>query len=152
MFDKILVAIDHSDSSAAVFEKALNLAENNGSELMVQSVLAPFDDMYPIDPYIGFPTADVHRYLDNWHERERAGLEKLKVLEENAKAVGVSIEFTQSTGDPGKLICALSETWNANLVIVGRRGLSSVSEFFVGSVSHYVLHHVSCDVLVIQSK
>ena len=152
MFDKILVAIDHSESSVAVFEKAISLAKNNCSELMVQSVLAPFDDVYPMDPYVGFPTADVHVYRDNWHKRENAGLEKLKVLEQKATVAGVSIEFTQSIGDPGKLICSLSETWNADLVIVGRRGLSSVSEFFMGSVSHYVLHHVSCDVLVIQSK
>ena len=152
MFDKILVTIDHSESSAAVFEKALNLAENNGSKLMVQSVLAPFDDVYPMDPYVGLPTADLHAYRDNWHKREKGGLEKLKVLEQKASEAGISIEFTQSVGDPGKLICSLSETWDADLVIVGRRGLSSVSEFFMGSVSHYVLHHVSCDVLVIQSK
>jgi nucleotide-binding universal stress UspA family protein len=152
MFDKILVAIDHSTSSAAVFEKALNLAENNGSALMVQSVLAPFDDVYPMDPYVGLPTTDLYAYRDTRHKRENAGLEKLKALEQKASEAGVSIEFTQSVGDPGKLICSLSETWSADLVIVGRRGLSSVSEFFMGSVSHYVLHHVSCDVLVIQSK
>ena len=152
MFNRILVAIDHSKSSAAVFEKALNLAENNGSELMIQSVLAPFDDVYPMDPYVGLPTVDVYAYRDNWHKRESAGLEKLKVLEQEASAAGVPIEFTQSVGDPGKLICSLSETWSADLVIVGRRGLSSVSEFFMGSVSHYVLHHVSCDILVIKSK
>ena len=152
MLNRILVAIDHSESSATVCEKALHLAGNNGSELMVQSVLAPFDDVYPMDPYVGFPIADIHVYRDNWRKRETAGLEKLKVLEQKASAAGVSIEFTQSVGDPGKLICSLSETWSADLVMVGRRGLSSVSEFFMGSVSHYVLHHVSCDVLVVQSK
>ena len=43
MFDKILVAIDHSASSAAIFEKALNLAENNGSELMAFSKIAALE-------------------------------------------------------------------------------------------------------------
>ncbi len=152
MFSKILVAIDHSESSLIIFEKAISLAKNSGSKLMVQSVLAPFDDMYPMDPYVGLPIADVHIYQDNWHRREKEGLEKLKILEQKASAAGVLIEFTQSIGDPGKLICSLSKTWNADLVIVGRRALSSVSEFFMGSVSHYVLHHVSCDVLVIQSR
>ena len=44
----------------------------------------------------------------------------------------------------------LAKDWNADLIIMGRRGLTGLSEMFLGSVSNYVVHHASCSVLLIQ--
>jgi nucleotide-binding universal stress UspA family protein len=150
MFSKILVAIDDSASSTAVFEQALKLAKANQSELMLLHVLAPFDDTYPSDPYIGIPRSALQVYWTRWHEREQAGLEKLQSLEEQAIAVGITPEFTQSVGEPGRLICALAKTWHADLIVIGRRGRSNLSEVFMGSVSNYVYHHAPCSTFVMQ--
>ncbi len=151
MFSKILVAIDDSASSQAVFEQALALATANQSELMLLHVLAPFDDTYPSDPYIGIPRSALQVYWSRWHEREAAGIEKLRSLEEKAIAAGITPKFTQSVGDPGKLICALAKTWQADLIVLGRRGLSGLSELMMGSVSNYVFHHAPCSTFVMQS-
>jgi nucleotide-binding universal stress UspA family protein len=113
-------------------------------------ILAPFDEIYPSDPYVGVPHLMTQSHLKRWQEREQAGIEKLRSLEEQATAASISTEFSQSVGDPGKAICALAKTWNADLIVIGRRGLSGFQEFWLGSVSNYVLHHAPCHVLTIQ--
>lgn len=152
MFHKILVAIDDSESSQTIFEQAVALAKANQAELMLLHVLEPYDQTYPGDPYIGIPRAALQVYWSRWQEREQAGLERLRSLEATATAVGVVPEFTQSVGDPGRSICSLARTWNADLIVMGRRGLSGIKEFWLGSVSNYVLHHAPCHVLTIQGS
>ncbi len=150
MFRKILAAIDDSDLSQAIFEQALSLAKTNQAELMLLHVLEPFMESYPGDPYVGVSESAMQAYWKHWHEREQAGLNRLKLLEEQARPAEVALEFSQNVGNPGKVICATAKTWNADLIIVGRRGFRGLQEFWMGSVSNYVLHHAPCHVLTIQ--
>jgi nucleotide-binding universal stress UspA family protein len=150
MFQKILVAIDDSELSRTVFDRALMLAKVNQSELMLMHVLTLVDDFYPGDAFIGITESTMRVYAKRLENREQAGLEHLRSLEAAATAAGIPTEFTQNVGDPGKMICEVAKTWNANLVVIGRRGLSGLSELFSGSTSNYVLHHAPCSVLIIQ--
>jgi nucleotide-binding universal stress UspA family protein len=149
MFEKILVAIDGTESSQTIFEQALELAVANQSALMLLRVLEPFDDSYIGAAHAGLAYSTFKVYMDQLKAREQIGVELLRSLEEQGTARGISTEFTQSVGDPGKLICGLAQSWEADLIMVGRRGLGGVSEFFMGSVSNYVLHHADCDVLIL---
>jgi nucleotide-binding universal stress UspA family protein len=151
MFDKILVAIDETESSLAIFEQALALARVNKSDLMLLHVMTPFHENYLSDPYIGITPSAWPIFREGWLEQEQAGLERLRTLEERSTAAGIKTEFTQNVGDPGKWICALASSWKADLIIVGRRGISGVSELLIGSVSNYVLHHAPCHVLALKS-
>jgi nucleotide-binding universal stress UspA family protein len=150
MFEKILVAIDDAESSRTIFEQSLMLASTNHSELMLVHVLTPMDDVYPGDTFIGIPESVTQMYARKWQEREQAGIVKLRSLAAEAAAAGISTEFTQNIGDPGKLICDVAQNWHASLIIIGRRGLRGLRELFLGSTSNYVLHHASCNVLTIQ--
>lgn len=152
MFSKILVAIDDSVSSQSVFEHALAFAKLHQSKLMVLHVLVTADDLYPGDPYIGITQIAMQAYWERWQDQQQAGIRRLKALETQAIAAGVEMEFTQSIGDPGRMICELAETWQSDLIVVGRRGVSGVREFFGGSVSNYVLHHADCHVLTLQDQ
>jgi nucleotide-binding universal stress UspA family protein len=150
MFQKVLVAIDDSESSQIVFEQALALAKTNQSKLMLLHVLVPTDEMYAGSPYFGTPSSVMDTYLERCHQRELEGTEKLRKLELVAAAAGVSAESKYNIGDPGRLICALAKAWNADLILIGRRGLIGLNELFMGSVSNYVSHHAPCHVLTIQ--
>lgn len=44
----------------------------------------------------------------------------------------------------------MARSWNANIIVIGRRGHRGFTEFFLGSVSNYVMHHASCSVLTVQ--
>jgi nucleotide-binding universal stress UspA family protein len=73
----------------------------------------------------------------------------LQSLSAQANTAGVNTEFTQNTGNAGRMICELATVWNADLIIMGRRGRSGIAEFFLGSVSNYVLHHAPCSVQIV---
>lgn len=156
IFRKILVAIDDSEGSQIAFEQALELARATQAELMLLRVVEPFDENYSGDPYREILQASLSSYWkvywQHWHTWEKTGLAQLQALEERAIAVGVATEFTQSVGDPGKMICALAQSWQADLIVVGRRQLSGLQEFWMGSVSNYVLHHAPCHVLTVQGS
>ncbi|MGF1673753.1 MAG: universal stress protein, partial [Rivularia sp. (in: cyanobacteria)] len=51
---------------------------------------------------------------------------------------------------PGYMICNVARSREVDLIVVGRHGRTGLSEFFLGSVSNYVLHHAPCSVLTIQ--
>lgn len=157
MFQKILVAIDHSDVSRHAFEQALNLAKTLNASLMLVYVLSPFNEDYPTPIYPGgdavFPglyTEAVKAFAEKWESYERQGLDMLRSLADVSTQAGVGTEFTQAIGDPGQAICTLAKTWQAELIIVGRRGRTGISEFFLGSISNYVVHHAPCSVLTVQ--
>lgn len=158
MFKKILVALDDSAMSQSVFEQALELAKVMNATLMLNHVLMLVDDGfadYPMGVDAFYPRLHedvVKRHLDTLGRIEKEGLERLKRLTDQATAQGVRTEFTQSVGDPGSRICALARTWEAELIVVGRRGRTGLSEWFLGSVSNYVLHHAPCSVLTVQGE
>lgn len=158
MFRKILVALDDSEASQQVYEQALALAKSVDAQLMLLHVLSPLEDGYPdITVYAGVESyypmlhgSAVKRYLEQCSVLEEQYRERLQSLAAKANAAGVTTEFTLNLGNPGRAICTLARTWEADLLVTGRRGHSGLSEWVLGSVSNYVLHHAPCSVLTVQ--
>ncbi|MBW4442113.1 MAG: universal stress protein [Plectolyngbya sp. WJT66-NPBG17] len=157
MFQRILVALDHSESSHSVFAKSIELAAANKAQVMLLHVISAINEgipppMYPMPDSL-YPMqheALIRSTAQLFSQAEGAGLEMLRARDAKATAMGVRCEFTQHIGDPGETICTIARTWNADLIIMGRRGRSRISEFFLGSVSNYVMHHAQCSVLIVQ--
>jgi len=159
MFHKILVAIDTSAFAKDVFDKALFLAKASKASLMLLHVLSgqeqgrlnipilPRQDYYPY-PVMSKKTLEFNQ--QQWEALEKQGLELLQSCTDEATLAGVSTELIQSPGNPGQTICNLASTWGADLIVVGRQGLSGWSELALGSVSNYVLHNAPCSVLTMQ--
>ncbi|WP_421659020.1 universal stress protein [Leptothermofonsia sp. ETS-13] len=158
MFQKILVALDRSPLSEHVFEEALSLAKTNDAALMLLHVLSPMEEGYPMPVYPGpdsvYPGNDeaIRLYVQLWQDFEQKGIEMLRKFNGKALAAGVMTEFSQNVGEPGRVICQLAQSWDADLIVLGRRGHSGLSELILGSVSNYVLHHAPCSVLALQGK
>jgi nucleotide-binding universal stress UspA family protein len=156
MFNKILVAVDRSDMSLKIFEEALSLAKITSANLMLLHVLSQEEEgspealVYPnIDYYPGWNEQSFKLYQEQWEKFKNEGLQMLQSLSAQANTAGVNTEFTQNTGNAGRMICELATVWNADLIIMGRRGRSGIAEFFLGSVSNYVLHHAPCSVQIV---
>ncbi len=156
-FNKILVALDLTDTHEAVFEKAIALATATQSSLMLLHVLSGSQDGGPPLPIAA--TGDYYtvmsdlawsRYQTQWQAYEQRGLEALRRYAQWASRAGVSVEFTQTGSQPGPAICDLARTWEADTIVVGSHGRKGLSELLVGSVSNYVMHHAPCSVLVVQ--
>ncbi len=158
MYRKILVAIDHSSLRTYLLNKAIGLAKLMKADLMIVHALSAYDEgspglpvrsyhsYYPISDSIAWET-----YQKRWENYEREGISELRQLAAEATDQGIKTEFTQTAGDPGRVICDLATSWQADIIVVGNRGRSGLSEFFLGSVSNYVMHHAPCSVLVVHN-
>ncbi|OBQ35694.1 MAG: universal stress protein, partial [Anabaena sp. MDT14b] len=156
MFNRILVAVDRSEMSIKVFEQALSLAKITSANLMLLHVLSQEEEGSPealvfpnIDYYPGWNEQSFQLYQEHWEKFKNEGLQMLQSWSAQANKSGVNTEFTQNTGNPGRRICELAIDWNADLIMMGRRGRSGLTEFFLGSVSNYVLHHAPCSVQIV---
>jgi nucleotide-binding universal stress UspA family protein len=158
MFNKILVAMDSSETGKHVFDEAVSLAKSLHCSLMLLHVLGPGEEGSPGVP--GMPSLDYYPWSRNdillnersqWDEFEKRCLELLRSRTEEATAAGIQTEFTQTPGSPGETICEIARNWDADLIVMGRRGRSGLGELILGSVSNYVLHHAPCSVVTVQS-
>lgn len=156
MFQKILVAIDSAENSQKVFDQAIDLAKAMATSLMLLHVLSSEEEGSPnismvgleYSPVIAVEMAEMHQ--KQWIAYENRGLEMLRSFAEQASTAGVVVEFSQNLGSPGRTICEVARTWQADLIVMGRRGHSSINELLLGSVSNYVLHHAPCSILTVQ--
>ncbi|MFH7026197.1 MAG: universal stress protein [Heteroscytonema crispum UTEX LB 1556] len=159
MFNKILVAIDQSQISQQVLDEALSLATATGANLMLLHVISPLDEQYvnpmflhPNTMYSSIPPEAVKTYMKRWEELKQERLDWLRSLFQKATDAGVKAELSQILGNPSRMICEVARNWQADLIVVGHRGLSGLSEFVLGSVSNYLLHHAPCSILTVQPK
>ena len=158
MFNKILVAIDGSTTSRKVFEAGVSLAQNRGASLMLLHVLSSKEEDYP-SPFIYSdlkynPNVEpiLEDYRKQWQKFEQQGREFWQSLTEEATQAGVKTEFKQTLGYPGQNICEEAQTWSAELILVGSRGLTGLKEMFLGSISNYVIHHAPCSVFIVREE
>jgi nucleotide-binding universal stress UspA family protein len=78
-------------------------------------------------------------------ERRRRDLEDAQAY---LSQRGVEAETIEAQGDPGDVILEASK--DADLAIVGSRGLNPLQRLLMGSVSSKVVHRAECDVLVVR--
>lgn len=153
-YQRILAAIDRSDLGQKVFEQAMTMAKQDQASLMLFHCL-PLESAN-LTPYTTLYSEEIIQFSQSIQiQLERETSETRRWLEEYEKIAqgnGIKTEFNWKIGDPGRWIRDLAKSWEADLIIMGRRGLQSITEMFLGSVSNYVVHHVDCSVLVVQGS
>ncbi len=159
MFKKILVALDRSEIGQQVFDEALGLAKLTQANLMLLHILSPEEEGSPyvpmlsnMDYYPGLNSQSFELYQKQWDTFKDQGIQMLQSFCAQANTAGVTTEFTQNIGNPGRMICDLARTYGADLIVMGRRGRSGLMELFLGSVSNYVLHHAPCSVHIVHLR
>ncbi|MGF1478558.1 MAG: universal stress protein [Cyanophyceae cyanobacterium] len=157
MWQKILVALDRSSLSPAIFEQALETAQTMGSRLMLIHVLEwEHEKQYGHSyPYVGVALGETYesfpQIVQQRLEEERETVRDwLRNYSQQATARGVVAEYDCVLGQPSQGIIDTARSWNANLIVLGRRGRQGLTEMLLGSVSNTVVHHAPCSVLVVQ--
>lgn len=65
------------------------------------------------------------------------------------KDAGVNRVVLQAIeGDPSSVLLEAARDFDADLIVVGSKGLTSAAHFILGSVASSVSHHAPCDVLI----
>ena len=152
-FNKILVPLVRSESASAIFKEAMKLAQDNNSSLMLfHSIDWDFSSLTDIEAEVDFSDAFIQARQERLQLEIQETKDWLQTYTEQATAMGIPTELKYEVGNPGSLIRDVAKDWNADLIVMGRRGLSSFKEVFLGSVSNYILHHAPCSVLIVHGE
>jgi nucleotide-binding universal stress UspA family protein len=146
MYNRILVAIDGSDTSLLALKEAIGLATVQGSVLRLVHIVEPIVELYGRR---GVIVAEYQRTL------EEAGQEV--IADYSAMVRGAGIQFDAAsigTELPGQCICnAIEEEakrWKADLIVVGTHGRRGFRHLLLGSVAEGLIRVASKPVLLIR--
>ncbi|GAB4537824.1 MAG: universal stress protein [Pleurocapsa sp.] len=143
--DNILAAIDFSDITSAVVDKAAEIAKCFTSKLWLIHIAAPDPD------FVGYGTGppskrdwraktlrEEHRYIqEKALELEQSGIDVTPLLIQGATVETILQEATKL---------------NADMIVIGSHGHGALHKALVGSVSEGVIRKASCPVLIVPAK
>jgi nucleotide-binding universal stress UspA family protein len=138
----ILLATDGSKEAELALTTAVNLANSTNSELHVVTVA------------LGYPAYGIH----NPEILEQLRKQAETVLDEQARKIRkaggeVAQEHLRvSVRYRAEQIVQVAEDVEADLIVMGSRGLGGVRRALIGSVSDSVIRHAHCPVLVVRPK
>ena len=139
---RILIATDGSPSGMEAVDFGVELAHTEGAEVTFVHVTPPIEwAVYPFGPFDAIPNEAPAVEQD----------EPLRSAMERAAQHGVVAHAVSVLGDPVSEVSAYADRMNADLIVVGSRGLGGVTSALLGSVSKGLLKHANRPVLVVRA-
>ena len=137
----IIVGTDGSPSAEVAVRRAIEVAKGSGA---VVHLVTAFPDVPSYRERIG-STAK----RDPINLREVAESVLARAAGE-LTSQGVDVETSAREGDAAKVILDVAQEQNADLIVVGARGLTGFERFLLGSVSSKLSHHAPCSVMIVR--
>lgn len=126
--------------------QAVDLAKLSGAQLSIVSAYAPVPKRRLQNEQEGAP-ADVQYEIG---PREDVNL-VLDAAAANAKKEGLEVQTHPVEGEPAEAILNVAEETDADLIVVGNKGMTGARRFLLGSVPNNVSHHAPCSVMIVRT-
>lgn len=142
-YQHILIAVDFSDHTHEVCNKAQAIAERNQAKLSLCHIVEDF----PLTDFAYEPMISVD--IDMREALLDSGRKQLAKLADE-----LSIPAAQQwveCGSPGHDLVRIADENQVDLIVVGSHGRHGI-KMLLGSTANAVLHHAHCDVLAIRLK
>jgi len=134
---KILVPLDGSENSYRGLDAAIYQAQKNDSVITGINVVPKIPKLFKNNP----PYSP---------EGQKEAADIMKESQERSLKNDVKFQERIISGNAGSDIVKFAEDNNFDLITIGARGIGSVKEAFLGSVSHYISHRSKVPVLIIK--
>lgn len=143
MYNVIVVGTDGSSRAGIAVREAFALAKMTGAKVHAVHAVHPvattgFSDV-PGTAQIA--SADLRDHADNVGTRLLA----------EAESQGVSAEVHNPHGDPADALVSIAQAVDADLVVIGNRGMAGMKRFVLGSVPNKVSHQCPCSLLIVDT-
>ncbi|MBI5812834.1 MAG: universal stress protein [Meiothermus silvanus] len=139
MFRNILVGYDGSEPARKALLLSFELARAFKGEVAALAVIRPPE------------FAELEGEIENALEEATGPLaEAFRWAREAARKQGVPLRLHRRVGHPAEVLIRFAEEHGTDLIVLGRRGLTPVQRWMLGSVSERVLRYASCPVMVVQ--
>jgi len=148
MFTSIVVGTDGSDTAKKAVGHAVGLAAQLGARLEIVSAYEPVSEQRLREEKQQVP-GDLQ-----WMITPREDVDAtLEAAAENAREQGVAeVRIHARQGDPADAILDVAEELDADLIVVGNKGMTGAKRFLLGSVPNKVSHHAPCSVLIVRTS
>lgn len=143
--DKILVAVDGSESADRALMKAKEIGSVFNSTITILHVIEDLSnpDAFHMSLAAG-NSASVQRKL------KAQSIELLETYKEKFKDYKGQVDTLTGKGKPGDTIIRVAKEDDYSLIIMGNRGLGPVAGAMLGSVSHKVVNKSAISVLIVK--
>ena len=146
MFKSIVVGTDGSDTATQAVRQAVDLATAVGAQIEVVSAYEPVPAQRLREERRETP--EDLQWAINPREDVDATLEAAAAL---AREAGVEVSVYPRQGDPADAVLDVAEEREADLIVVGNKGMTGAKRFLLGSVPNKVSHHAPCSVLIVRT-
>lgn len=138
----ILVAIDFSDVTNALLERAESLARAFDGELYLVHVEAPEPD------FVGFEPGPQH-VRDRLADEISKNSVQLIALRDSLRDKGVRVHSLLLQGGIAQKLHDEAVRLNADCIVLGSHGRGALFHMLLGSVSNDVIRSAKCPILII---
>ncbi|MEW8050959.1 MAG: universal stress protein [Candidatus Thiodiazotropha sp.] len=141
---KILVAVDLSESTAKIVEKAEELAIALSAKLWLLHVAEPEPDFVGYD--VG-PQSVRDTLSQTFHEEHR----QIQEIAERIRDNGIDATALLVQGATVETVMQEASRLGVDMIVIGTHGRGAMYQLLMGSVTKGVLHAADCPVLVVQT-
>jgi nucleotide-binding universal stress UspA family protein len=146
MFKSIVVGTDGSETAGEAVRQAVGLAKAVGAEVELVSAYEPVPAQRLREERREAP--EDLQWAINPREDVETTLEAAAAI---AREADVPVNIYPRQGDPADAILDVAEERDADLIVVGNKGMTGARRFLLGSVPNKVSHHAPCSVLIIRT-
>lgn len=135
-FEKILIAVDHSEPSAHAVRVGCSMAASMDATVLLVHVTnrLPFET-----------SESQHKLMADLRRRGRGLLRRMQALAEKT----VVAETVLREGVPADEILAAAERWSAQLIVLGAHGQSRLGHLVLGGTAETVARRARCPVVTV---
>ena len=147
MYREIVVGTDGSPAALHALDHAIHLAARDTARLHIVMAYRPLtpDEIY--EHQRGLPP---HKRAEV--DEAYVARSMLAAAADRAREAGVPSEVYARPGHPASVILDVAEEVNADLVVVGNRGMEGGKRFLLGGVPSKVSHHCPCHLLIVHTS
>ena len=142
----VVVGTDGSQTAERAVREAGELARDHQARLVVVTAYEPQDNQLQKE-HEGVPD-DIRWALTDRVQAEEKAYHGRTIAHE----IGLEGIVAQAVaGSPADVLLETAQDFDADLIVVGSRGLTGAARFVLGSVASSVAHHAPCDVFIVHT-
>ena len=150
---KILIAVDGSSFSQEAVQEVARRPWPADSEVRVSTVIKlPF---VPTAETRSLPESDYSRLEREVTAQAQHAVDAAQEVLATARTVAsepLAVSSSIITGNPNEMLLTEARDWQADMLVMGARGLGGFKRFMLGSVSQTLAQQAPCSVLIVRGS
>lgn len=145
---RILIGTDGSPDAEAVIEEVAGRYWPEGSEVQLVAVL---DTVMSVTPDPGEPS--IMKWVEVSDEREWDWVRQMfETSADKLRSAGLKASVKLTKGNAKQVLVEEAESWGADSIFVGAKGIRGIDRFLLGSVSAAVAARAHCSVEIVRAR